>query len=122
MAVVLTIPASPDFTGIVRTLVTAVAAQADLSYDQISDLTLAADEGCVDLMQAIGAEGEVRVSIRHDKTEGVAIELTTDTDPGEWPPGGLDGIRTKLLRSLCDRIDYEHSDTQARIIMTMRPG
>ncbi|RAL22043.1 anti-sigma B factor RsbW [Thermoflavimicrobium daqui] len=60
----LTIPAKPDFVGIVRLLVSGIANRMGFSYDDIEDLKLAVSEACTNAVDHAysGGDGDIEVN------------------------------------------------------------
>lgn len=64
--ILLTIPAKPDYVGIVRLAVSGIANRMGFSYDEIEDLKLAVSEACTNAVDHayVGGEGDIEVSYR----------------------------------------------------------
>lgn len=100
-----TIPASPEFVHVLRTVAAGLAARAGFSVDEIEDLRLAVDEAAARLL----AE---RPSARTLQLEadvaggGLELLVACDADEGTWPPAGLEATLTwQVLPALVDRAE-----------------
>ncbi len=106
------VPARPDFVHVLRSVVAAVAARANFTYDEIDDLRLAVDEACAQLLSF----GHGATSLRLDvevAAGGDALRLTasTDADGAAWPPAGGERTLTwQVLSALADQASFANID------------
>ena len=69
---------------ILRTLVSAVAAFEDLDVDSVSDLRLALDEACTQLIRCAEAGAVLTVAVE-PHTDAVVVHASTTSQSGEQP-------------------------------------
>ncbi|MBA4496005.1 anti-sigma B factor RsbW [Paenactinomyces guangxiensis] len=129
----LTIPAKPDYVGIVRLAVSGVANRMGFSYDEIEDLKLAVAEACTNAVDHAycGGEGEIEVScnIFANRLEIAVIdrgnsfdvrEVEKRTGPISIEPS-MNAVRERglglfLMKTLMDHVDIKGDNG---VIVTM---
>lgn len=88
----LTVPARSEFVSLARTVVANAAAHLKMTFDQVDDLRLAADEAVSQLIQLPGASTlNLQIQLSQDSIE---IRSWVDAQPTDWPPAELDGSLT----------------------------
>ena len=110
----LEIPALPEFVGIARMAVAALAGvRPGLDYDRVDDLRIVVSEACTSAIEAFGlpADDKARVRLRcqdgPDRLEvaiaGPAGAFDSAVDSPEAEDNG--GFRISLIRALVDEAD-----------------
>jgi serine/threonine-protein kinase RsbW len=112
----LEIPALPEFVGIARLAIAALAGvRPGLDYDRVDDLRIVVSEACTSAIEAFGgSRGEApRVRLRcHDGPDRLEVAIagppgafdSTVADPGTEDAGGF---RISLIRALVDEADVK---------------
>ena len=113
-AVTVTVPARPDFIHVLRSVVAAVAARAEFTFDAIDDLRLAVDEAGAQLLSYASPASTLSLSVTiNDDGSGVEVLVSTDADvaSGQWPPAGAERTLTwQVLSALADEARFERLD------------
>lgn len=112
--ITLTVPARSEFVSLVRSVVANAAAHLRMTFDQVDDLRLAADEAASQLVQV---EDATTLSLRIDLDENsIDIRAWVDASPKTWPPEDLDGSLTwQILSGLVAEAAFERHDDAASI-------
>ncbi len=112
----LEIPAMPEFVGIARMAVAALAGvRPGLDYDRVDDLRIVVSEACTSAIEAFGGSGgdPPRVRLRcQDGPDRLEVAIagppgafdSTVADPGAEDTGGF---RISLIRALVDEADVQ---------------
>ncbi|MGH9041279.1 MAG: ATP-binding protein [Acidimicrobiia bacterium] len=108
----LEIPALPEFVGIVRMAVAALAGvRPGLDYDRVDDLRIVVSEACTSAIEAFGdapPSGSSRVRLRcHDGDDRLEVAISGPTGAFDSTVGSPDaeddaGFRISLIRALVD--------------------
>ena len=104
----LEIPARPEFVGIARMAVGALAGiRPGLAYERIDDLRIVVSEACTSAMEVLGPEGILHVRcVDGPKTLEVRIEAPGAAFESAFPAGEpgpeVDSFRISLIRALVD--------------------
>ena len=107
----LEIPARPEFVGIARMAVGALAGvRPGLAYERIDDLRIVVSEACTAAIEVLGREGSLRLRcIDGPKTLEVRIEAPAAAFESAFAAGSPDGpepepdsFRIALIRALVD--------------------
>lgn len=112
--VTVSVPARPDFIHVLRSVVGAVAARADFTFDAIDDLRLAVDEASAQLLSfnSPATSLTLRISLTHEG--GIELVASTDADLASavWPPDGAERTLTwQVLSALADEAHFERAGT-----------
>jgi serine/threonine-protein kinase RsbW len=134
----LDIPARMDYLGIVRQVVSDVAAAAEiLDPAQVFDLKVAVSEACTNAMQAHrGLENSDAIAVRFvisadrvvveiaDQGRGFEPASLTQLPPPEHPDRlhHERGLGLPLIRSLADQVEIESSPDGTSVRVTMLVG
>lgn len=111
----MTVPASPAYAGLVRTLAAGLATRLDLDLDHIEDLRLAMSEACAVVLADTppGVVLTVRLEVgRHDLTAWVSAPTTAAEPPG------TDSFAWTVLRALAD--DADGSVEEGTVVIRLR--
>ncbi|HET9692049.1 MAG TPA: ATP-binding protein [Acidimicrobiales bacterium] len=134
----LQIPASPEYIGIVRLVVSSLAsARRALADERVDDLKLAVSEACTNAIEAHAAAGsEQPVVVRvHEGTERLEVEIVdkgAGFDPDALPvhppvtdPDRLNferGLGIPLIRTLVDEVQFVPTGDGTTVRMTLFGG
>ena len=108
--VTVSVPARPDFIHVLRSVVGAVAARADFTFDAIDDLRLAVDEASAQLLAFTGKVTSLTLRITLTDEGGIELIASTDADIASavWPPVGVERTLTwQVLSALADEAHFE---------------
>jgi serine/threonine-protein kinase RsbW len=108
--VTVSVPARPDFIHVLRSVVGAVAARADFTFDAIDDLRLAVDEASAQLLAFTGTVTSLTLRITLTDEGGIDLIASTDADIASavWPPVGAERTLTwQVLSALADEAHFE---------------
>lgn len=112
--VTVSVPAKPDFIHVLRSVVAAVAARAEFTFDSIDDLRLAVDEASAQLLSLTAPAKNLTLQITLTDEGGVEVVASTDADVAAsgWPPEGAERSLTwQVLSALADEARFERLDS-----------
>lgn len=121
----LEIPARPEFVGIARMAVGALAGiRPGLAYERIDDLRIVVSEACTSAIEEIGDGGSLRLScVDGPKSLEIRIEapaaafesafLTSDEEPE------ADNFRISLIRALVDDAEVRTTDGRTELCLVV---
>lgn len=124
--VALEIPARPEFVGIVRMAVAALAGlRTGFSYERIDDLRIVVSEACTTAIEAVagGGDPDVRLRLRCiDDPEGLTITIAgpPGTFDGWLADPGADELRIALMSALVDEAGANDSGEELRLVVMRR--
>jgi serine/threonine-protein kinase RsbW len=124
----LEIPAQPEFVGIARMAVSALASmRPGLPYDRIDDLRIVVSEACTSAIEAVaggGKGGRIRL-VCLDGAE--RLEVRVGTDEASFSPvmvedpaltdGEADDLRMSLIRALVDEVEVVSAGSELRLVV-----
>lgn len=112
--VTVSVPARPDFIHVLRSVVAAVAARADFTFDSIDDMRLAVDEASAQLL-AFAAPATMltlRITLSDEGSLEVVASTDADVSTAVWPPEGAERTLTwQVLSALADEARFERLDS-----------
>lgn len=116
-SVVLSVPASTAYVGVLRSLAAGLAGRLDLDLDHVEDLRLSVSEACAVVLPQCppGAAVTLRLQIG-DGTLGVIITAPTRA----VEPPGAGSFAWTVLTALADEASSVVADGELRIILTFR--
>jgi serine/threonine-protein kinase RsbW len=117
----LTVPCDSKYLGLVRLLVSSVAADANFSYDAIEDLRIVADELTNLAMTAAAPGTVVRIGVfpesKHFVFRGSAVlPSSNETEP----PVELDVLAAKIVASLVEHFKIETLNGRLEVSFSVR--
>jgi serine/threonine-protein kinase RsbW len=121
--VTVSVPALPDYVHVLRSVVAAVAARSDFSYDAIEDLRLAVDEASAQLLAFGRGATSIRVEIDGaGDAAGLEVIVSSDAqDVAGWPPEGAERTLTwQVLTALADSARFEVHEGAPALRLTKR--
>ncbi|MGH8973709.1 MAG: ATP-binding protein [Acidimicrobiia bacterium] len=109
------IPALPEFVGIARMAVAALAGvRPGLDYDRVDDLRIVVSEACTSAIEAFGVSGDAaRLRLRcQDGPDRLEVAIAGPSGAFDSTVGGHDGdddggFRISLIRALVDEADVQ---------------
>lgn len=112
------IPAAPEHVRVLRAVVSAVAARAGGSVDDLADLRLLVDEAATLLLRS--AEGSTALAMSIDAGDDV-LEISLSADaPGVSVP--LAGLPWRVMQGLADTVEAEPTSDGPAIRIRRRLG
>lgn len=119
-AVVVSVPARPDFVHVLTSVTASVAARMDLPYDDIDDLRLAVDEASAQLL-VVASDGSA-LTLRIIPTEDVLeLVVAINATSVDWPPPEPEeSLAWRLMSALADEARFERSDHGPALRLTKR--
>jgi serine/threonine-protein kinase RsbW len=121
----LEIPARPEFVGIARMAVGALAGiRPGLAYERIDDLRIVVSEACTSAIEALGEGAVLRLRcIDGPKTLEVRIEAPGSAFESAFPIHEAepepDNFRISLIRALVDDADLQSSPERTELCLVM---
>jgi serine/threonine-protein kinase RsbW len=97
------VAARPVSIATVRAVAEDVSARADFDLDAISDLRLAVDEACNQVVAHADQDGRMQVVFRVDEQRRFHVTITAPADPGRNTISAR-GFGWHVLRSLTDEV------------------
>lgn len=132
LVIELEIPALPEFVGIARMAVAALAGvRPGLAYDRVDDLRIVVSEACTSAVEAFGTNGSApagRVQVRClDEDDRLEVHITgpagafdEDIDPGS---GYGHEFRISLMEALVDEavVRASPAGSELRLVLHREP-
>ncbi|HLI57846.1 MAG TPA: hypothetical protein VKY26_12545 [Actinomycetota bacterium] len=112
----LAVPAKPEYLHVVRAVVSGMAARQGLTFEDIQDLCLAANEAAGYLL-ALPGEAH-RLGLRMRSGEGLELVVSTDAPATGWPPQLKDSLAWRILSNLVPDVTFSVQD-QSPVIRLM---
>ena len=116
----LEIPARPEFVGIARMAIGALAAiRPGLAYERIDDLRIVVSEACTSAIEVLAQDGSLRIRcVDGPKTLEIRIEAPAEAFESAFPagpsaetePAEPDSFRISLIRALVDDAELRTAD------------
>jgi serine/threonine-protein kinase RsbW len=119
--VLLAVPATGAYLGVLRTATAGLAARLQFTLDEIEDLRIAVDEACAILLAVAALEAELycRFTVTDDT---LTVEATVPSDVAARLPSG-ESFAWQVLSALTDKVSADISDGHMSIRLTKRrPG
>lgn len=125
----LEIPARPEYVGIARMAVAALAGvRSGLSYERVDDLRIVVSEACTSAIEAMGGN-EDRVMLRClDGPERLEVRISApagafDTAIAQEPAENQEEFRISLIRALVDEAEVRPSESgsELRLVVFREP-
>ena len=121
----LEIPARPEFVGIARMAVGALAGiRPGLAYERIDDLRIVVSEACTSAIEELDDAGSLRLRcIDGPKTLEIRIEAPASAFesafPGEEQETDADNFRISLIRALVDDAELLSTEGRTELCLVM---
>ena len=97
----LTLPADPVHVPVARALAADLAVRLDYDLDEVSDLRMAVDEACAELVAKAAAPGRLRCVFRADD-QALRVSVSATTKDGTVP--GTNTFGWRVLTALVDEV------------------
>jgi hypothetical protein len=104
------VPAREEFVPLLRSVTTAVAGPASLSFDVVADLRLLVDEASAQVLAADDRRRSLALELRA-LPDGVEALVWSDGRPRTWPPEDVvTSLGWRVLSALADDVAFERRD------------
>jgi serine/threonine-protein kinase RsbW len=114
----LTLPADPLHVPVARALAADLAVRLDYDLDEVSDLRMAVDEACAELVARAAGPGRLRCVFRVDP-DALRVTVSAPTKDGATP--GQNTFGWRVLTALVDEVDtWAESDNVVHIQLLKR--
>jgi anti-sigma regulatory factor (Ser/Thr protein kinase) len=120
----LAIPARPEFVGIARMAVGALAGiRPGLAYERIDDLRIVVSEACTSAIEGLDEGSHLRLRcVDGPKTLEIRIEAPASAFESAFPatePDPDDNFRISLIRALVDDAELRSSGDRTELCLVM---
>jgi serine/threonine-protein kinase RsbW len=95
------LPADREYVAALRTFVTALAAESELSVDEVEDLQIALDESCALLLPHAQPGGQLSVHVEL-ASSGIDVVVSVPAGPAAVPD--RDGFSWTVLNAVADEM------------------
>jgi len=95
------LPAAPEYVAALRTFVTALAAESELSVDDVEDMQIALDESCALLLPHAQPGGRLSVHVELAPS-GMGVVVSVPAGPAAIPD--RDGFSWTVLSAVADEM------------------
>lgn len=115
--VVLRVPASSAYLGVLRTATAGLAARLQFALDEIEDLRIAVDEASAMLLSLTAADAELCCRFTVD-TKSLTVATSVSTASAQSTLPGDDSFAWQVLNALTDGVASESTGGTASIQLT----
>ena len=121
----LEIPARPEFVGIARMAVGALAGiRPGLAYERIDDLRIVVSEACTSAIEALDDSGHLRLCcVDGPKSLEIRIEAPAAAFESAFPSGDeepdADNYRISLIRALVDDAEIRTTEGKTELCLVL---
>jgi serine/threonine-protein kinase RsbW len=121
--VTLTVPARGEYAKTVRMTAAELASRIGMSYDEVDDVRMAAEEAFVFACSRVGCEGAVSF-VMDVSDDGLAIIVGPVPDEHEVNDAEDSGERyaTFILESVCDEFEVRQNEGMCTLALLKRIG
>jgi len=121
--ITLTVPAKSEYAKTVRMTASALVSRMGMSYDEVEDVRMAADEAFIYAVETLSDGGEIRFEFVVDDSE-----ITIDVAVGSQHPGDDEDAErrasyaTFILESVCDSVEFASDERGPHLRLRKRVG
>jgi serine/threonine-protein kinase RsbW len=119
-SITLTVPARSDYAKTVRMTAAQLASRIGMSYDEVDDVRIAAEEAFVYACSCVEEAAAVTFTFA---VEGTSLEISVGPLARCCAPGGsqtAESYAEFILRSVCDEFSVEHGSGECRLRLACR--
>lgn len=117
----LCVPAKSDYAKTVRMTAAAIASRMEMTYDDVDDVRMAAEEAFVYACDALPDSGEVTLHFRIDDAElRIEVPIATSDRLATEEAERRGAYATFILQSVCDRFEFSSDETGAWLRLVKR--
>jgi serine/threonine-protein kinase RsbW len=117
--VVLVVPATSSYLGVLRTATAGLAARLQFTLDEIEDLRIAVDEACTMLLALARGDAELSCEFTVDATT-LTVRTSVPTTAVNAPLPSGESFAWQVLRALTDGASAHSSGHATTIQLTKR--
>jgi len=121
--ITLIVPAKSEYAKAVRMTAAALASRTGMTYEEVEDVRMAADEAFVYASDTLGADAEVKFvfSLGEDDI-GIDVGLGVKSPDTDDDPERSVAYATFIMESVCDRYDFASDENGAHLRLFKRAG
>ena len=121
--ITLTVPARGEYAKTVRMTAAALVGRSTMSYDDVEDVRMAAEEAFVYAVEALpeGADVTIEFMVDGDSIE-IVVPLGTDLGALAEEADQAASYATFILESVCDEYEFTSDEGGARLRLLKRAG
>ena len=114
--VTLVVPARGEYARTVRMTAAELAARLGMSYDEVDDVRMAAEEAFVYAADTIPADGHVTLEFTVDEDQlELVVALGSESRFSDEEAERAASYATFILQSVCDRFELSSNDNGAQL-------
>jgi serine/threonine-protein kinase RsbW len=121
--ITLTVPAKSEYAKTVRMTAAALVSRMGMTYDDVEDVRIAAEEAFVYAVDTLPEDAEVRFefSVDDDEVE-IVVPLGSEDPSSDEDAERRAAYATFILESVCDTYGFESDENGARLRLVKRVG
>ena len=121
--ITLTVPAKSEYAKTVRMTAAALASRLGMTYDEVEDVRMAADEAFVYASDTLSADADIefRFTLAEDGMEIDAV-LGVEEPKSDEDSDRSVAYATFILESVCDRFEFASDENGAHLRLFKRAG
>ncbi len=121
--ITLTVPARSDYAKTVRLTAAALASRMGMTYEEVDEVRMAAEEAFVYASDTLLDDGEVEfVFTVTDDALGIDVALGDEEPASDEDAERNTAYATFILESVCDTLEFVSDDTGAHLRLVKRAG
>ena len=121
--ITLIVPAKSEFAKTVRMTAAALVARTNMTYDDVEDVRMAAEEAFVYAMEILPAESPVRFEFAVSENQlDIDVNLGNEVLPSEEAADRCAEYAMFILESVCDENLFESDENGAHLHLIKRVG
>jgi serine/threonine-protein kinase RsbW len=121
--IALTVPARSEFAKTVRMTAAALAGRTDMSYDDVEDVRMAAEEAFVYAVDTLPEDGDVRFEFTVEgSTIGIDVLLGSEKSSTDEEAERVASYAIFILESVCDEYEFRTDENGAHLRLVKRAG
>jgi serine/threonine-protein kinase RsbW len=121
--ITLTVPAKSEYARTVRMTAAALVGRTSMSYDDVEDVRMAAEEAFVYAVDTLPEDSEVRFTFTvDDDSIGIDVLLGSEKIPSDDADERATAYAGFILEAVCDSHEFTSDDTGAHLHLLKRAG
>jgi serine/threonine-protein kinase RsbW len=121
--ITLTVPAKSEYAKTVRMTAAALVSRTGMTYDEVDDVRMAAEEAFVYAVDTLPEDAEVRfVFTIADDVVSIDVPLGSEEPGSDEEAERRAAYATFILASVCDSYEFVSDDTGAHLRLLKRVG
>jgi len=121
--ITLTVPAKNEYAKTVRLTAAALVSRMGMTYDEVDDVRIAAEEAFVYAVDTLPSDAEVRFefSVSEDQIE-IVVPLGSEDPSSDEEAERRAAYATFILQSVCDSYEFASDENGAHLRLVKRVG